>query len=306
MTMILFCSQPFSPREVDADFAEEYAAAKSVGSSTALIDHTRATEGDAPGAVRHVPMEPATAVYRGWMMRVHHYAAFHAALSARGASLVNDPDAYRFCHHLPESYSALEGDTPLTTWLPVQGPVDLRQVFERLRPFGSGSIIVKDFVKSQKHYWNEACFIPNAEDRPAVERVVRRFIELQGEDLNEGLVFREYVPLQIIGRHPRSAMPLAAEVRTFWLDGELLLAHPYWGNLATPPAPPPSDWMRHVASRVRSRFFTMDVALREDGRWTVIELGDGQVAGLPDPGLAKRLYERLGRAAAGHTLTSRA
>ncbi len=299
MPLILFPNQPFTPREIDADFADELAAAKAAGLSTALIDHTRAAEGDSLGAVRLVATEPATAVYRGWMMRARHYAAFHAALAERGATLVNDPDAYRFCHHLPDNYSALEGDTPRTTWLPMQGPVEMSQVFERLRMFGSGPIIVKDFVKSQKHYWNEACFIPNAEDRPAVEKVVRRFIELQGDDLNEGLVFREYVPLQIVGRHPRSAMPLAAEVRTFWFDGQLLLSHPYWDDLGTPPEPPPSDWMRELASRVRSRFFSMDVALREDGRWTVIELGDGQVAGLPAPTLAKRMYEELNRAMAG-------
>jgi hypothetical protein len=37
----------------------------------------------------------------------------------------------------------------------------------------------------------------------------------------------------------------------------------------------------------------MDVALREDGEWTVIELGDGQVAGLPSPDLAGEFYRRL-------------
>jgi len=38
-----------------------------------------------------------------------------------------------------------------------------------------------------------------------------------------------------------------------------------------------------LAGRVRSRFFTMDVARRAvDGEWLVVELGDGQVAGLPD------------------------
>lgn len=293
MTTILFCSQPFSPRAVDTDFADELSAAKDAGFSTALFDHTRAADGDAAGAVGHVPAEPTEAIYRGWMLRAPRYQELYEALRARGVSLVNDASAYRLCHHLPESYGALEGDTPRTTWLPLPGAVDFDQVFERLRPFGSRPIIVKDFVKSQKHYWDEACFIPNAEDRPAVERVVGRFLELQGDELNEGLVFREHVPLKIVGRHPRSAMPLAAEVRTFWFDGELLLLHPYWGDLATPPEPPPSDWMRDVASRVRSRFFTMDVALREDGRWTVIELGDGQVAGLPAPELAKRFYEQL-------------
>jgi ATP-grasp domain-containing protein len=32
---------------------------------------------------------------------------------------------------------------------------------------------------------------------------------------------------------------------------------------------------------VQSRFFTMDVAKRVDGGWMIVELGDGQVAGLP-------------------------
>lgn len=37
-----------------------------------------------------------------------------------------------------------------------------------------------------------------------------------------------------------------------------------------------------IAAGVKSNFFSMDVAKMEDGNWGVIELGDGQVAGLPD------------------------
>jgi hypothetical protein len=47
------------------------------------------------------------------------------------------------------------------------------------------------FVKSRKHEWTDACFIPSAADRSAVERVVNRFLELQGEELAGGLVFFE-------------------------------------------------------------------------------------------------------------------
>lgn len=295
MTQILFCSQPFAPREVDTDFVDEHKAALAAGCVTALVDHTKVTQGDATGAVRRVSAN-GPALYRGWMLRASDYDAFYAALAQREVELITDPAAYRFCHHLPDSYAALEGDTPVTTWLPVNGPVDFEAVFACLQPFGSGPIVVKDYVKSQKHYWLEACFIPQADDRAAVERVVRRFVELQGEDLCGGLVFREYVPLQLVGRHPRSGMPLGAEVRTFWLDGQLLLAHPYWGDLASPPSMPPVDWMNDLARRVRSRFFTMDVALKDDGRWTVIELGDAQVAGLPTPAVAAEFYRDLQRA----------
>lgn len=293
MTSILFCSQPFQPREVDPDFAGEYAAASAAGFRTALFDHTQVTEGDVIKAVRRVPDGFGETIYRGWMMRAAEYESFYHALSAKGVYLVNDPIGYRFCHHLPESYASLEGDTPRSTWLPIGDEVDFSAIFGKLRIFGSAPIIVKDYVKSQKHYWKEACFIPSANDVVSVERVVRRFLDLQGADLAEGLVFREYVPLRIVGTHPRSGMPLGAEVRTFWLDGQMLLSHAYWGALGAVAADPPSNWMQEIAARVRSRFFTMDVALRDDGRWTVIELGDGQVAGLPTPDVTDQFYTRL-------------
>lgn len=47
-------------------------------------------------------------------------------------------------------------------------------------------------------------------------------------------------------------------------------------------AAPPVGLFSRVGERVRSRFFAMDVAKRLDGEWIVVELGDAQVAGLPD------------------------
>ncbi len=293
MTIVLFCSQPFAPSQVDSDFAAERNAATAAHFVTTLFEHTAAVEGDIHKAIRRVPEKSGAALYRGWMFRADRYEEFYDALLGRGVRLINDPLAYRTCHHLPESYAILEGNTPRSTWLPVRGTVDFDSVLECLRPFGSAPIVVKDYVKSQKHYWSEACFIPHADDAEAVTRVVRRFLELQGDDLAEGLVFREYVPLRIIGAHPRSGMPLAAEVRTFWLDGQMVLKHAYWADLGVVESEPPMGWLEEIARRVPSRFFTMDVALREDGSWTVIELGDGQVAGLPTPDLAELFYLRM-------------
>ncbi|MFO0588130.1 MAG: ATP-grasp domain-containing protein [Polyangiaceae bacterium] len=293
MNIVLFCSQPFEPSQVDSDFAAERSAATHAHFATALFEHTMAVEGDIHRAIRRIPENAGAALYRGWMFRANRYEELYHALLQKGVQLLNTPLAYRTCHHLPESYAILGGSTPRSTWLPVRDAVDFDAVFDCLRPFGSGSIVIKDYVKSQKHYWNEACFIPRADDRETVKKVVRRFLELQGEDLAEGLVFREYVPLQIVGTHPRSGMPLAAEIRTFWLDGQMVLKHAYWADLGAVQSEPPTAWLEDIARRVPSRFFTMDVALREDGAWTVIELGDGQVAGLPTPDLAESFYRRL-------------
>jgi hypothetical protein len=291
--LILLPCEPFNPREVDPDFEPERRAAKVAGLDTALIDHSRVLEGAATAAVARTPEGAGTAVYRGWMLKPNQYETMHAALLSRGIVLINTPEQYRACHYLPESYPWLEGHTPRSVWLRVDGPLDLERLKQSIAPFGDSALIVKDYVKSQKHYWQEACFIPSASDLGAVERVVRRFLELQGDDLNEGLVLREFVPLKVVGTHPKSGMPLAAEFRIFWLSGKPLLSHRYWGDLTTFDAPLPWAELTPIAERIPSRFFTMDVAFLADGGWTIVELGDGQVAGLPSADLAPEFFKRL-------------
>jgi hypothetical protein len=293
MTLILFPSDPLSPRKVDPDFEHERAAALQADLQVALVDHTRVLHGESAGAVRSVPEGAGPTLYRGWMLKPLQYQAMHDALSARGVQLLTTPEAYRLCHYLPESYPLIEDRTPRSTWLPVIDEADFGAIASLLTQFHVSAVVVKDYVKSQKHYWNEACFIPNADDDGAVRRVVTRFLELQGEDLNEGLVFREYVPLKIVAVHPKSGLPLAAEFRTIWFHGELILAHRYWGNLTTVDIELPLDDLRAVVARIPSPFFTVDVAFKENGEWTIVELGDAQVTGLPSPELAPAFYREL-------------
>jgi hypothetical protein len=162
-----------------------------------------------------------------------------------------------------------------------------------LQTFGDAPIIVKDFVKSRKHEWNEACFIPSASDRGSVERVVKRFLELQEDDLNEGLVFREFVQFEPLTKHSKSGMPLTKEFRIFFLDKKPVFVSEYWEEGQYDCSPPPLDRFVEIASRVESRFFTMDIAKVQDGDWLIVELGDGQVAGLPPNAIAEQFYRSL-------------
>ena len=295
MTTILFPSLPFQPDEIDADFEVEQAAAVATGFVTALVDHTRVTRGDTVDAVSWVPRDSGPCIYRGWMLKAAEYADMYAALADRGALLRTTAAAYRTCHHLPDNYPFIEGHTPRSTWAPLDGDPTRVWIADLVASFGDGPLVVKDYVKSQKHYWAEACFIPCASDLTTVERVTRRFIELQGEDLNIGLVYRAFVPLKIAGMHPRSGMPLAEEFRIFWAGGEPLLVHRYWGDLVELDVSLPVEELAPLAATIPSEFFTMDVAMRKDGQWTIVELGDGQVAGLPAAELAPTFYAELKR-----------
>jgi hypothetical protein len=293
--LFVLCRDPLEPSHPDRSFEPEVAAIERLGLPYVLVDHDALIGGDDPArVVRRVSeqAEPVPAVYRGWMMTFGQYGRLFDALAAKGVVLINDPEQYRHCHHLPECYPVIEGATPRSVWLTDDLGID--RIVETLTPFGDGSVIVKDFVKSRKHEWGEACFIPSAADCAAVERVVGRFLELQGDDLNEGLVFREYIEFNPIGVHPKSGMPITEEYRIFWLDGEPLFWSPYWDVAEYGGTEPPLDRFARVAAAVRSRFFTMDVARRRDGGWMIVELGDGQVSGLTRESDADGFYTAMG------------
>ena len=116
---------------------------------------------------------------------------------------------------------------------------------------------------------------------------------MQGDDLNEGLVFREFVEFQPLAAHSKSKMPLTKEFRLFFLDGELLESFEYWDEGDYSGSRPPENIFADVARQVQSRFFTMDIAQTVGGDWQIVELGDGQVAGLPDNADIPRFYQQL-------------
>ncbi len=299
--LLLYCMDPLMRNQPDTAFAAEAVAAESLGLSRALVNfEALVDESDPARAVRAVlpQPEPVLGLFRGWMLRPSHYSQLYAALLDRNVRLINDPVAYRHCHYLPDSYERIAQWTPHTVWLPLKpGSTPSRETLrEVLSPFGNRPLVVKDYVKSRKHEWLEACFIPSAADFDAVYGVVRRFLELQGDDLAEGLVFREYLTFVPLAAHSRSGMPLTREYRIFWLDGEPLLTAPYWDEGEYAGSEPPLADFRPVAAEVASRFFTMDVAQRaEDSAWQIIELGDGQVAGVPERADAIQFYEALAR-----------
>jgi len=296
----IFCADPLDRKRPDPMYAREVEAARAAGFECSLLNfEALVDEQDAETAVRRIA--PAggqeSGVYRGWMLRLEAYELLYAALQKRGITLIHLPVVYRHCHYLPYSYSLVEGHTPRSVWLAANAGLGIERIMEALRPFGDAPVIVKDYVKSRKHEWAEACYIPSAADRAAVERVTTRFLELQGADLNWGLVFREFIEFEPLAQHSKSGMPLTTEFRLFFLDGELLLSMPYWDEGEYGDLQPPIERFLPIAQKVHSRFFTMDVAKRLDGDWLIIELGDGQVAGLPEQadvaafyrGLAKRL-----------------
>lgn len=278
--MLLIPCDPLDPRRPDEHFAPEAAAARTAGISVGLVDHDALAAGRAADGVRPLRAaalegaDLADAVYRGWMLDAGAYAGMARALAGRGVTLRTSPERYRAAHELPGWADALSSLTPATEWT---DGFDMDALDDAAARLGAGPAVLRDHVKSLKHHWEQACYVPDAADASATRTVARRFLELRGEEATGGFVLRRFERF------------VSAEVRTWWVAGRCALAtaHPDTpDDLPTadgPDAAPPAvlDGVGEVVDRLDLPFVTVDLVHRDDGAWRVVELGDGQVSDRP-------------------------
>ena len=138
----------------------------------------------------------------------------------------------------------------LPRWYPL--PRDLTPA--RLTELGWERFFVKDYVKSLK------TSIGSLIERPEDIGAVVAALEASRGRIEGGICVRRYEPLQ-----PET------ERRFFVLGG-----HPW---AADPEAEIPEPAIA-CAARIASPFFSVDIALREDGAARIVEIGDGQVSDL--------------------------
>ncbi|MFI0791670.1 ATP-grasp domain-containing protein [Micromonospora rubida] len=264
--LLLVPADPLRSRRPEPHFALEATTAREAGVPVAVVDHDALARGDAHAALRQLP-EETEAVYRGWMLRSERYAAFADALAARGVTLRTSAEQYRRAHELPGWYAALGSVTPATTWTLGDG----RDAFDQARAaLDSGPAVLRDYCKSMKHHWDEAAFIPDLADPEAAWAVARRFRQLREDDFVGGFVLRRFERFT------------SAEVRTWWRDGRCVLVGPHPDTPDRPPAVDPDlTAVAPLLAGLGLPFVTVDLALRDDGEWRVIELGDGQVSDRP-------------------------
>lgn len=150
-----------------------------------------------------------------------------------------------------------------------------------------GAYVVKGVTNSRKSSWNRRMFAATREDVPRVAMSLLDDYAIA----EQGLVVREYVPLEKLGEG-LNGLPVSNEWRTFWLvttAGPRLLTSGFYWEQAFPglspheALPPQAEALARVAAeRVAPfvNFFVVDVAKTAAGAWIVIEINDGQMSGL--------------------------
>lgn len=290
---ILFPSEPFSPKEVDSSFMSEYNTAKLLGFDVFLFDHDILLK-DMVFKSNLTPSSGTqyeTLLFRGWMLNETQYFLLHSLALGYGYKLINSPTEYVNCHHFPEYYKHISELTSKAWW---SGPWSEHPFSKKgeetfWEPVRSmlGDIIIKDYVKSEKG--NPDLFILKRElTNDEFNERVQKFVEARGKLFNKGLVFKAVESLKKYEGQTN-------EWRFFFLNKKLLICNQ--NSDAPVKVSAPSDdiiiELEKIAKVIDSNFFTIDIAQKEDGSWMILELGDGQVSGLPLAGDALSFYGNM-------------
>lgn len=199
-----------------------------------------------------------------------------------GAKLINNYNQHLYIADLG-NYVADLGELTPRTWR------NIEEVPE------TGSFVVKGETNSRKSNWLKDMYAPN---KAAAIDICNR---LSNDSLigQQKIYVREYVPLVKL-MDGVNGMPVTLEYRFFIAFGSIIAGGYYWQNyiddlsVKVDPLEVPEDFLRKVIAKVgsNSNFYVIDVAKTQSGEWIVVELNEGQQAGLSaiDP---KKLYRNL-------------
>lgn len=289
---IIFPAYPGDNKKIDPFWEKEAEAAKAVGFGISLL----AGSHFGPGLSIHSFNDHDRALYRGWIIKKNTYEE----MTTLEPNLLNSYNDYLWSLDFPKWYNDFpSGETPNSFYyisdeiISLGLPEIAEQVADKV---GHKSLMIKDWLKSRKHEWFDACFIRDAADIEESLRIMNNFFKLQGRDFYGGLVFRDFLSLKMAGIHPKSNMPVPVEFRTFFLNKKPFFTCPYWTNDITYPEnieTPSQEWLGMIGSHIKSPFVALDIAQEETGKWTAIECNDGGSSGLPDHVDMKGFYQIL-------------
>lgn len=284
---LLFPQNPMMKKLPDSVFEHEFDAAQSLGFTCLLFAEEVLSHQGPDQAVKHLPDgDGGPLLYRGWIWTESVYLQFYQSLLARGYRLISTPEQYAEVTYFPNYYPKVREMSPEAVWT---DSADAYLAWSQSRKLGDGPFVLKDHIKSAKHMWHEACFIPKGAGREHFESIAEALRKEQGKSFNRGFVVKRYVPLRSRGPSPRE-YPMCEEYRLFFWQRRLLIASHYHNQTANP-----VDWtpFEGLAAKFDAPFFTMDVALTEGGAWLVVDMGAGECSSLPPSLTASQFYGRL-------------
>lgn len=227
----------------DENFAEEFTCAKDRGIRCFLLSSEAAALGKTRFSGRFEPGVPV--IWRGWMLNAEEYRQLHRAVTANGGEMLESPDEYLRNHHITGWYEPCKSYTAETVLTTADTDFDTL-VTQLCWP----AYFVKDYVKSLTTSRGSV-----AHNATEIREVLKLIMHYRGE-LEGGVSLRRFENLFD-----------DSERRYFSLNGQVFSAD---GEIP--------DIVHQIASRIKTPFYSIDIAKNANGELRLIEIGDGQVS----------------------------
>ena len=249
MLHFIFPSDPLERKIIDSHFAPQATALNRYLSSFYSVETGRFW-----GDCTANGFDDAVVVYRGWMLDEAEYRTLANRVKKLGGRMFIDPVQYIRCHHLPCWYPLIAEFTPDTVVFPDFCFTPQFNLVLALQALGWEHYFIKDYVKSLKLENHPSVTTPQD-----VLTLLDAMTKFRGK-LEGGICVRR-------------VEKLTNEQRFFIVQGEV-----YGMGMAKDATV--SDTLEAVRTRIASPFYSVDIALRDDGESRVVEIGDGQVSDL--------------------------
>jgi len=201
------------------------------------------------------------------------YATQYAELLKEGIRLVNAPEEHLRASQLPGWYPLIENLTPRSQWYEeIPTVVQIESEFE-------WPVFIKGVRQTSRHQ-RKLSIVESADDC----RFVLKHYQADSILGWQSLVVREYFPLRQVENPQADRIPSSFEFRTFWWHGAYVGAGRYWWegqryNWTESEKTDALELAAEAAKRVAVPFLVIDLAMTNEGNWTVIECNDGQESG---------------------------
>lgn len=158
------------------------------------------------------------------------------------------------------------------------------QTWDRLEDIPEeGPFVLKGQTNSRKHQWNTHMFAKNKKEA----------IDVYGRLLEDSLIgqqkiyIRKYIPFKRLDTGI-NGLPITKEYRVFSAYGKFLSAGYYWAShsedleIIPSVSDLPMPFVESILEKVGmyANFSAVDFAQDENGIWWIVEINDGQMAGL--------------------------
>ena len=267
--------------KIDEDYTLEKEVASELGFLTYNFNYDEFVNGDKL-KLSVSSLNNKNVVYRGWMMTVEQYRRFYSELKSLGGNLVTTPEEYEYTHHFINSYDKIDRYTPKTIWFRDEEQINWDKVRNEL----GDKFIVKDYVKSVKGF-DFPEYLESSMTNEELDKYIDKFKQLRGNLYQGGIVLKKYVQLDKNNGHTH-------EFRGFFINHGCRLMYHNSDNKED--LVPFHMGNEYAMTMLHSCFYTIDYARLENGEYIVIEVGDGQVSGIPlDRKIAKQLYKYIAK-----------